>query len=53
MNSKNIFEQAKRNVLLHKHICLVNDLYNPLGIIRSLAREGISPIVLVYGRTFI
>lgn len=50
MNSKNIFEQAKRNVLLHKHICLVNDLYNPLGIIRSLAREGISPIVLVYGK---
>lgn len=31
----------------HKHIVLCEDHYNPLGIIRSLGEEGISPIVLL------
>ncbi|MCI9078411.1 MAG: ATP-grasp domain-containing protein [Lachnospiraceae bacterium] len=31
----------------HLHICLVEDHYNPLGIIRSLGEAGISPIVLL------
>lgn len=36
-----------KEVFNHKHICLVGDHYNPLGIIRSLGEEGISPIVLL------
>ena len=31
----------------HKHICLVGNHVNPLGIIRSLGEEGIKPIVLL------
>ena len=34
-------------VFKHKHICLVEDHYNPLGIVRSLGEEGIKPIVLL------
>ena len=34
-------------VYKHKHICLVEDHYNPLGIVRSLGEEGIKPIVLL------
>lgn len=36
-------------VFKHKHICLVEDHYNPLGIVRSLGEEGIKPIVLLCG----
>ena len=36
-----------KDVFSHKHICLVGDHYNPLGIIRSLGEEGIHPIVLL------
>ena len=36
-----------KDVFSHKHICLVGDHYNPLGIIRSLGEEGIRPIVLL------
>ena len=36
-----------KEVFLHKHICLVEDHYNPLGIVRSLGEEGIKPIVLL------
>ncbi len=36
-----------KEVFNHKHICLVGDHYNPLGIIRSLGEEGIRPIVLL------
>ena len=36
-----------KDVFAHKHICLVGDHYNPLGIIRSLGEEGIRPIVLL------
>lgn len=31
----------------HKHICLVGEHQNPLGIVRSLGEEGIKPIVLL------
>ena len=31
----------------HKHICLVVDHYNPLGIVRSLGEVGILPIVIL------
>ena len=34
-------------VYKHKHICLVEDHYNPLGIVRSLGEEGIKPIVTI------
>lgn len=34
-------------IFKHKHICLVVDHYNPLGIVRSLGEEGISPIVVL------
>lgn len=34
-------------VYKHKHICLVEDHSNPLGIVRSLGEEGIKPIVLL------
>lgn len=34
-------------VFLHKHICLAEDHFNPLGIIRSLGEKGIKPIVLL------
>lgn len=36
-----------KEIFEHKHICLVVDHYNPLGIIRSLGEEGIRPIVLL------
>lgn len=38
---------VNKEVYKHKHICLVGDHYNPLGIIRSLGEEGIRPIVLL------
>jgi len=34
-------------VYRHKHICLVEDHSNPLGIVRSLGEKGISPTVLL------
>ena len=34
-------------VYKHKHICLVEEHQNPLGIVRSLGEEGIKPIVLL------
>lgn len=34
-------------VFKHKHILLVEDHTNPLGIVRSLGEEGIRPIVLL------
>lgn len=34
-------------VFQHKHICLVEDHYNPLGIVRSLGEVGIKPIVIL------
>lgn len=36
-----------KDIFLHKHICLVGDHSNPLGIIRSLGEVGIKPIVLL------
>lgn len=36
-----------KEIYNHKHICLVQDHYNPLAIIRSLGEEGINPIVLL------
>ena len=38
---------ASQELLKHKHICLVEDHYNPLGIVRSLGEAGINPIVLL------
>lgn len=38
---------TKNNIFLHKHICLLEDHYNPLGIVRSLGEAGIKPIVLL------
>ena len=31
----------------HKHIVFCSDHYNPLGVVRSLGEEGISPIVIL------
>lgn len=31
----------------HDHICLIEDHYNPLGIVRSLGEAGIVPIILL------
>lgn len=36
-----------KELFRHKHICLVEDHYNPLAIIRSLGEIGIRPIVLL------
>lgn len=36
-----------KEVFEHKHICLIEDHYNPLGIVRSLGEAGIKPIVLL------
>lgn len=38
------------SIYSHKHIVLCEDHYNPLGIIRSLGEEGVSPIVLLSGK---
>lgn len=35
------------NLSEHKFICLVEDHYNPLGLVRSLGEKGILPIVLL------
>ena len=31
----------------HLHIVLAQDHYNPLGVVRSLGEEGISPVVIL------
>lgn len=36
-----------KELFKHKFICLVEDHYNPLGIIRSLGEKNIHPIVLL------
>lgn len=35
------------NIKEHKHIVFCQDHYNPLGVVRSLGEEGISPIVIL------
>ncbi|MBQ9677027.1 MAG: ATP-grasp domain-containing protein [Prevotella sp.] len=40
-----------KEIYRHKHICLVEDHYNPLAIIRSLGEEGIKPIVLLCSKS--
>lgn len=49
MNRKKSTEgnTGKHKVFMHLHICLVEDHYNPLGIVRSLGEAGIRPIVLL------
>lgn len=37
----------EHEIFKHLHICLIEDHYNPLGIIRSLGEMGIKPIVLL------
>lgn len=41
---------SNHEIFKHKHILLVPDHTNPLGIVRSLGEEGIKPIVLLYTR---
>lgn len=31
----------------HTHICLIEDHYNPLGIVKSLGEAGIDPVILL------
>lgn len=42
---------VNKEIYKHKHICLVEDHYNPLAIIRSLGEEGIKPIVLLCSKS--
>jgi len=42
---------TNKEIFKHKHICLVEDHYNPLAIIRSLGEEGIKPIVLLCSKS--
>lgn len=38
---------VNKELLKHQHICLIEDHYNPLGIVRSLGEVGIEPIILL------
>lgn len=38
---------VNKELLKHRHICLIEDHYNPLGIVRSLGEVGIEPIILL------